>query len=769
MPTLQLIPRLRRRLDVNRWVPIGEGARGDRSPASPDAHPAMSGMPIYSDPNPPQNNYAHGTVSPPPSYALGRDVRSGEFAPRSSLGPPSIVSGSEPMVSPMSSVHSHGLTSCNLTSFEDIRYDEVFNELDTESRLSPVPQEADEFDDKQSDEPSPDPDFEEKVPELQQPAPVRPNVIYLDHPPRRRPIKTGQRPREPQIPEVAEPAYPVSAVQPSRPERFAGPPVFRPQEPARAVEPTYLMPSVGPYYLEQVDETPELEMHQPVQPVQPVSPPSLLSSRSSRRGSEPHHPLYLEPPLPRLLDQTREVGPTPELPYIPPSSPLSLESSPIFQTSKGIRRVTASPPPPASPTPERVEAQPAFKPYRPGSLIHKSRQAVPAESIEPQDDFSQWRPRSLALEDTNQIDALNEPRPESSISQYTVSSPGRNSRNIRRISRRPVPTRSPPASRPPNVFLMLGSLPGAEQLEPIPPGSRLAPPIRRSQTAPSHHSSVSGHTPINIDITTTSGHLNDEETARQETNAPPETSEYPFTPTANWLQNLSRMRWTAPSGGYYAPADEPKPPKPRPAGAQIPTRLRYPVWIPIRAGPVRGRGNKRGIRRLFRLTLSILSDSPPPVPPKDPGYVPQPPRLGDRTVYAMRAPSARSTPGLRASSRPGVSQVGSIGNLRISYQPYHSWPCRMYARRGARSRKQTLGRSRPSTRSRSRGQGRNSRIATGRATGSSAGNVEGLRRSTASVPGVGRTHSGGADATHRPMEEPCIPVVCPRRASAETV
>jgi len=131
---LGFIPRLRRKVDRNSWIPIGEGSQvTTNSPFDSATSARVDGPPNFSDPNPPQL-----ASSPPPSYAQIRNIARPEVAAllpgnRTSFGTP----GSPTNATPRASLQP--VVSSNVTSLEDIRHGEVVNHIHMDNRLTSVP------------------------------------------------------------------------------------------------------------------------------------------------------------------------------------------------------------------------------------------------------------------------------------------------------------------------------------------------------------------------------------------------------------------------------------------------------------------------------------------------------------------------------------------------------------------------------------------------------------------------------------------------------
>jgi hypothetical protein len=246
------------------------------------------------------------------------------------------------------------------------------------------------------------------------------------------------------------------------------------------------------------------------------------------------------------------------------------------------------------------------------------------------------------------------------------------SRNTRRLSRRPVST-SPSTT---GLYMSFGQLPGAEPFEPQPmlsPTERRQQ-LRRSQTVPQSNQaptyiSVSsvGSTPVNADITTVSGSVISAPISPYETstNHSREPSDMSFVrhddPPNLDLRHPDRRRWLwkPPAQGYYAP------PPPAPRQRTWPSDPLNEHWYESWNNSSIQRDIQRASwdnRRSQRRSSRDAEDNPPPVPPKDPGYVPRPPNI----VYAYRLRTCHSSPLLRIGGDTGPYVSGDAPTTAVT-------------------------------------------------------------------------------------------------------
>ena len=125
---LGFIPRIRRRVDRNTWVLIGEDSNYSQAPYEHSPTSArLAGPPNFNDPIPPQ-------VTPPPSYAQVRQISRPEIeALMLRRGSPRAPANATPRESLPPAISS------NLTNLEDIRHGEVVHHIHMAKRLSSVP------------------------------------------------------------------------------------------------------------------------------------------------------------------------------------------------------------------------------------------------------------------------------------------------------------------------------------------------------------------------------------------------------------------------------------------------------------------------------------------------------------------------------------------------------------------------------------------------------------------------------------------------------
>jgi len=133
MSMLGFIPRLRRRVDRENWMPIGEDESNAAIQrfADPTTSARVEGPPNFLNPIPPP-------CSPPPSYAQIRNASKPEIAnllvgSRTSYGTPASPTNATPRQS-MAPV-----MSSTITGLEDIRHGEVVNHIQMDNRISSVP------------------------------------------------------------------------------------------------------------------------------------------------------------------------------------------------------------------------------------------------------------------------------------------------------------------------------------------------------------------------------------------------------------------------------------------------------------------------------------------------------------------------------------------------------------------------------------------------------------------------------------------------------
>lgn len=127
-----LIPRLRRRVDWDRWIPIGEGSNPTTSSAQRITNARVEGPPNFLDPNAVEEEQ-EDSASSPPTYNQVRSVTRPEIArlilnqeqSSATLVPERDVSAEQ--------------TSSNLTDLNDIRHEEIGSHLHMNSRISAVP------------------------------------------------------------------------------------------------------------------------------------------------------------------------------------------------------------------------------------------------------------------------------------------------------------------------------------------------------------------------------------------------------------------------------------------------------------------------------------------------------------------------------------------------------------------------------------------------------------------------------------------------------
>lgn len=135
-----LIPRLRRRVDRDRWIAIGEGSNPSTTIPQGITNARVEGPPNFLDPIAAEVEEEEDSAISPPTYSQVRSVTRPEIARLiPNRGPSLATSPSETGVSTDQTASQTAVTSSNLTDLNDIRHEDVGNHLHMDGRLSAVP------------------------------------------------------------------------------------------------------------------------------------------------------------------------------------------------------------------------------------------------------------------------------------------------------------------------------------------------------------------------------------------------------------------------------------------------------------------------------------------------------------------------------------------------------------------------------------------------------------------------------------------------------
>jgi hypothetical protein len=136
-----LVPRLRRRVDRDRWIAIGEGSNPSTTFPQGITNARVEGPPNFLDPiAAEEEGEEEESAISPPTYSQVRSVTRPEIARLiPNRGPSLATSQRETDVSTAQTTSQNAVTSSNLTDLNDIRHEDVGSHLHMDGRLSTVP------------------------------------------------------------------------------------------------------------------------------------------------------------------------------------------------------------------------------------------------------------------------------------------------------------------------------------------------------------------------------------------------------------------------------------------------------------------------------------------------------------------------------------------------------------------------------------------------------------------------------------------------------